>query len=76
MAGILFIGIDVSGAKNVVCTMTQEGTERLRCTVVKDRPGAEELVQRVIRILTSSTWIRWSSAWRPPGCLRGICGGT
>jgi transposase len=53
MVGTLFVGIDVSGTKNVVCAMTQEGTERLRCTVVNDRPGAEELVHRVIRVLTS-----------------------
>ena len=53
MAGTLFVGVDVSGASNVVCAMTQEGTQRLRCTVVNDRPGAEGLVQRVIRVLTS-----------------------
>lgn len=53
MAGTLFVGIDVSGAKNVACGMNQEGTELLRCTTVNDRPGAAELVRRVIAILTS-----------------------
>lgn len=53
MAGILFVGIDVSGATNVTRGMTQEGTVRLRCTTVNDRSGAAELVHRVIDTLTS-----------------------
>lgn len=53
MAGTLFVGIDVSGARNVACGMTQEGTELLRCTTVNDRPGAAELVRGVIATLTS-----------------------
>jgi len=53
MSGTLFVGIDVSGAANAVCGMTQEGTERMRFAACNNHPGADELVQRVVEILAS-----------------------
>ena len=44
MLSTLFVGIDVSQAEHVVCTMTPDGTVRARYRVANDRGGIEQLI--------------------------------
>jgi transposase len=52
MAGTLYLGIDVSMAENTCCFLLQDGTEvRRRLTVSNNLPGAEELVEAILRLM-------------------------
>lgn len=48
MLSTLFVGIDVSQAEHVVCTMTADGTVRSRYRVSNDRTGIEQLIDWLV----------------------------
>ena len=52
MDKILYLGIDISMAENVCCTLLPDGTEaRRRFTVTNNLPGAEQLVKEVLLLM-------------------------
>lgn len=52
----LFVGIDVSSKSNVVYAMDFFSSRLLSCTVSNNRPGAEELSQRLAALLAKSSF--------------------
>lgn len=52
MAGILYLGIDVSMAENTCCFLLPNGGEaRRRLTVANNLPGAEKLIEEILRLM-------------------------
>lgn len=55
MVSTLYLGIDVSMAENVCCTLLPDGTEaRRRFTVSNNLPGAESMVKEILLLLNSN----------------------